>query len=112
MSWEYEGEGRKGEGIGVPILGSGGRDPHRSVTAVHSLHLDEGALLVVLVGETNEAVAATLAGHGIGHDLSRLARRESSLEERDQDVFIDLRTKIADEDAELGAAIVTVRGRY
>lgn len=100
------------EGRYLPVLGSGSRDPHRTIAAVNSLHLDEGTLLVVLVREANKSVAAALAGHGIGHDLGRLARGEASLEERDQDVFVDLGAKVANEDAVLGTAIVSIGGRH
>lgn len=100
------------EGRYLPVLGSGSRDPHRTIAAVDSLHLNERALLVVLVGEAHKSVAAALAGHGIGHDLSRLARGEASLEERNQDIFVDLGAEIANEDAVLGAAIVSIGGRH
>lgn len=96
----------------VPILGSGSRNPHRTVTAVDSLHLDERTLLVVFIGKAHEPVAAALARHGVGHDLGRLARGEASLEERDQDIFVDLGAKVADEDAVLGAAVVAIVGRH
>jgi hypothetical protein len=95
-----------GESVVTAVLGSSGRNAHRSVTTVNALHLNESALLVVLVREANETVAAALARHGVGHDLCRLARGETALEERDQDVLVDLRTKVADEDAVLGATIV------
>lgn len=94
------------EAVVATVLGGSSRDSHGSVTAVDSLHLNEGALLVVLVGEANEAVAAALTAHSIGHDLGRLARGETSLEERNQDVLVDLGTKVANENAVLGAAII------
>lgn len=96
----------------LPILGSGSRDPHRTVAAVDSLHFDKSTLLVVFVGEAHEAVAAALTGHGIRHDLGRLARREASLEERDQDILVDLGAEITDKDAVLRAAIVAIVGRH
>ncbi|KAI6750842.1 hypothetical protein HG530_014292 [Fusarium avenaceum] len=95
-----------GESVVAAVLGSSGRDAHRSVATVNALHLDESALLVVLVREANETVAAALARHSVGHDLCRLARGETALEERDQNVLVDLRTKVANEDAVLGATIV------
>lgn len=95
-----------GESVVATVLGGSGRDAHRSVAAVNTLHLDKSALLVVLVREANETVAAALARHGVGHDLCRLARGETTLEERDKNVLVDLRTKVANEDAVLGATIV------
>jgi hypothetical protein len=88
------------------VLGSSSRDTHRSVTAVDTLHLNKSTLLIVLVREANETVAAALARHGVGHDLGRLARRESSLEERNQDILVDLGAKVANENAVLGATII------
>lgn len=72
------------------------------------MHLDQGTLLIILIRESNEAVASALAGHGIRHDLGRLARGEASLEKRDQDVFINLGAEITNEDAILGATVITV----
>lgn len=92
----------------LPVLGGGSGDAHGAVAAVNALHLDKSALLVVLVGKTNKPIATTLAGHGIGHDLSRLAGWEARLEERNQNVFVDLRAEVTDEDAVLGAAVITV----
>jgi hypothetical protein len=91
----------------TPVLGGSSRDAHGSVAAVNALHLNESALLVVLVGEADETVASALAAHSIGHDLGRLARGEASLEEGNQDVLVDLRAKVANEDAVLGAAVIT-----
>jgi hypothetical protein len=97
---------REGGVINIPVLGRGSGDSHGTVAAVDTLHLDESALLIVLVRETDETVAAALAGHGIRHDLSRLAGGEAGLEERNQDVFVDLGTKVADKDAVLGTTVV------
>jgi len=94
------------ESLVTAVLGSSGRDSHRSVTAVNTLHLNQGALLVVLVGEPNEPVASALARHGIRHDLGRLARGEASLEKRDKHVFINLGAEVTNEDAILGATVV------
>ena len=91
----------------LPVLGSSRGDPHGPVAAVDTLHLDKGTLLVVLIREANEAVAAALARHGIGHDLGRLARREAGLEKGHKDVFIDLGAEIADEDGVLRTAVLT-----
>jgi hypothetical protein len=96
----------------IPVLGGGGRDPHRSVTAVNTLHLYKSTLLVVLIGETNKAIATALTRHGIGHDLGRLARGEASLEERNQDILVDLRSEIAHEDAVFGATVISVVFRH
>lgn len=92
----------------IPLLRRSSADPHGSVTAIDTLHLLESTLLITLLGEANEAVSAGLASVGVGHDLGRLARREASLEERHQDVLGNLRTKVANEDGELGAAVVAV----
>jgi hypothetical protein len=89
------------------VLRGGRGDAHGAVAAVDTLHLDEGALLVILIGKANEPVATALTGHGIGHDLSRLAGRETRLEQRNQDVFVDLGAKIADENTILGTSVVT-----
>jgi hypothetical protein len=94
------------ETVVATVLGGSSRDSHGSVTAVDSLHLNESALLVVLVREANETVAAALTAHGIGHDLGRLARGETSLEERNQDVLVDFGAKVTHENAVLGAAII------
>lgn len=96
----------------VPILGSGSRNPHRTVAAVDSLHLYERTLLVILIGKAHESIAAALSRHGVGHDLGRFARREPSLEERDQNILVDLGAKVAHEDAVLGSAVVAVVGRH
>lgn len=95
------------ESLITAVLGRSGRDSHRSVTAVNTLHLNQSSLLVVLVGESNETIASALARHGVRHDLCGLARGESSLEQRNQDIFVDLGTKIANEDAVLRATVVT-----
>jgi hypothetical protein len=68
-------------GLSLPVLRGGSGDSHGTVAAVDSLHLYESALLILLVRETHEAVAARLAGDRVGHDLSRLAAGETSLEE-------------------------------
>jgi hypothetical protein len=88
-------------------LGSGGRNAHGTVAAKDTLHLHEGTLLILLVGETNEAVATRLSGHGVGHNLSRLARREATLEERHQNELVNLGAEIANEDGILRATVIT-----
>ena len=80
------------------VLGGRGGDTHGAVAAVDALHLGESALLVTLIGEADEAVATRHAGDRISHDLGRLARWESGLEKRDQDIFVDLWAKITNED--------------
>lgn len=92
---------------GTLVLGGSGGDAHGAVATVNTLHLGESTLLVVLVGEANEAVAAGHAADGVGHDLSRLARGEAALEERDEDIFVHLRAEITDEDGVLGATVIT-----
>lgn len=95
---------------GALVLRGGGRDTHGAVAAVDTLHLSEGALLVVLVGEADEAVAAGHAADGVGHDLGGLARGETALEERDEDVFVHLRAEVTNEDGVLRATVVTAEG--
>ena len=89
------------------VLGGCGGDSHGAVTAVNTLHLGESALLVSLIGEADEAVATRHAGDRISHDLGRLARWESGLEERDQNIFVDLWAKVTNEDRELRATVIT-----
>jgi len=98
---------RASEAVITTVLGSSSRDSHRSVTAVNTLHLNQGTLLIVLVGEAHKAIASALAGHGIRHDLGRLARWEAGLEKRDQDVFVDLRAEVTHKDAVLGSTVIT-----
>jgi len=96
-----------GSHASVLVLGSGSRNAHGAVAAVDTLHLSQGALLVSLVRKSDETVAARKATDGVGHDLGRLARGETTLENADENVFVDLRAEVADEDGELGSAVVT-----
>jgi hypothetical protein len=73
------------------------RDTHGAIAAINTLHLNQGTLLVLLIRETDESIAARLAGHRVRHDLRRLARGEAALEEGHEDKLIDLRAEIADE---------------
>ena len=50
-----------GTGVLVLVLRSSSADAHGSVTAVDALHLGKGTLLVCLVGEADETVAARKA---------------------------------------------------
>jgi hypothetical protein len=95
-----------GRGTG-PAFGSSGGDAHGAVAAVDTLHFSQGAVLVLLIRETNEPIAARHSADGVGHDLCGLARREPRLEERDENVLVDLGAKIADENGVLGAAVIT-----
>ena len=90
----------------IPGLRSGGGDAHRAIAAVDALHLHEGALLVRLVAKADESISARLSSHRVGHDLRGLARRKTALEERNEDELVDLGAEVADEDRELGAAII------
>lgn len=92
------------------VLRSRSRDAHGTVAAVDTLHFAESTLLVILIRETDESVPTRHAADGIGHDLGGFARRESVLEQRNQDVFVDLGTKITNEDGELGATVITAMG--
>ena len=88
------------------VLGSRGADAHRPITAVNALHLSEGLLLVLLVGETNESVTTRHAADGVGHDLSRLGGGVLVLEELDEDKLGDLRAKVSNEDGVLRATLI------
>lgn len=90
----------------LPGLGGSGGDAHGTVAAKDALHLNEGTLLILLVGETNETVATRLSGHSVGHDLGRFAGRETSLEQGDQNELVNLRAKIANEDGILRATVI------
>ena len=88
------------------VLGSGGANAYRPITAVDALHLTESQLLVALVGEADETVASGKAADGVGHDLGGLARVVLGLEEGHEDVFVDLGAKVANEDGEFGTTVV------
>jgi len=88
------------------VLGSGGANAHRPITAVDALHLTKSQLLVALVGEADETVASGKTADRVGHDLGGLARVVLGLEEGHEDVFVDLWAKVADEDGEFGATVV------
>ena len=89
------------------VLGSCGADAHRAVAAVDSLHFSESALLLGLVGEPDEPIATRESADGVGHDLGRFAGVELGLEERKQDVFVHLRSQVADEDGVFRSAVIT-----
>lgn len=89
------------------VLGGSGGDTHGAVATVDTLHLGKSTLLVVLIGEANEAVTAGHAADRVGHDLGRLARGEAALEEGDEDVFVHLGAEVANEDRVLGATVIT-----
>lgn len=90
----------------VPVLRSGWRHTHRSITAVYALHLRQCSLLIVFVRKPNKSIASGLPGLLVCHDLRRLARWESSLEESDEDEFVHFVTQIANEDGIFRAAII------
>jgi hypothetical protein len=97
----------RGTSSAALVLGGGGADAHGPVAAVDALHLAKGKLLITLVGKTNEAVAPGETADRVGHDLGRLARVVLGLEQRHEDVLIDLGAEVADEDGELGTTVVT-----
>jgi len=88
-------------------LRCGGGNAHGTVAAVDSLHLRQGAVLVLLIREANESVSTRHSADGVGHDLGGLARREPRLEERNEDVFVNLGAKVTNEDGVLGTTIIT-----
>ena len=92
---------------GALVLGGSGGDAHGAVATVDTLHLGKGALLVVLVGETDETVATGHAADGVGHDLGGLARGEAALEEGNENVFVNLGAEVTNEDGVLGATVIT-----
>lgn len=51
------------------VLWGGSRDSHGSVAAVNALHLSKSALLVLLIGETDEAITTRHARDGVCHYL-------------------------------------------
>ena len=90
----------------LPVLGSSRRNTHGPVTAVNALHLKQSTLLVILVRETDKAVAPALTRHGVCHDLGALARREAGLEEGHENVFVNFRTQVSNKDGVLGTTII------
>ena len=75
------------------------------------MHLVKSTLLVAFVGESHKAIAARHARKRIGHDLSRLAGGEAALEERDQNVLVDFRAEVANEDRVFRATVVASIGK-
>lgn len=100
-----------GSNTGTLVLGGGSGDTHGAVAAVDTLHLSEGTLLVGLIREANETVATGHAADWVGHDLGGLARGETALEKRDKNVFVNLGTKVTNEDGVLGTTVITA-GRF
>lgn len=90
----------------VLVFGSCGRDPHRTVAAVDTLHFLERTLLVSFISEADEAVTTRETSDWVGHDLGGLARWESVLEDVDENIFIDLWAKVANKDAVFWAAVI------
>ena len=88
------------------VLGGRSTNAHGSVSTVHTLHLGESLLLVLLVGETNEAVTARHAADGVGHDLGRLGGCILVLEKLDKNKLGDLGAEISNEDGVLGATLI------
>lgn len=107
VAWHTAAHGTWSTASTALVLGSGRRNAHGPVAAVDALHLVESALLVSLIGKANEAVAPRQAANGVRHDFGRLARVVLALEERHEDVLIDLWAEITNEDGELGTTVVT-----
>lgn len=97
-------------GTAALVLGGGGGNAHGAVTAVHALHFIERLLLILFACESHETVAARHARDGVRHDLGGLARRVLVLKQLHKDKLVDLGTKIAHEDGELGSALVAAMG--
>ena len=55
------------------VLRSSRRDPHGAVSAIDTLHLGQGALLVTFIREANKAIPTRHSTDWIGHDLRGLA---------------------------------------
>lgn len=55
------------------ILRGSRRDPHGAIPAINTLHLGQGALLVIFIRKANEAVTTRHSANGIGHDLRGFA---------------------------------------
>lgn len=55
------------------ILGCSGRNTHRSIPTIDTLHLTQGELLIFLGGKSNKAIATRHARDGVGHDLCGFA---------------------------------------
>lgn len=106
-SWTRHTHATTRTNAGTLVLGSSSGNAHGTVAAVNALHLTQSTLLVVLVREANEAIAARHATDGVGHDLGGLARREATLEERNEDVFVDFRSEITDKDRVFRSTLIT-----
>ena len=91
------------------VLGRSRGNAHGTITAVHALHLGQSTLLIRLVGEANKAVATRHATDGVCHDLGGLAGWKAVLEEGHENVFVDLGTKVADENGVLGSTVVAAK---
>lgn len=89
------------------VLGCGSGDSHWSVAAVDTLHLSQSALLILLIGKTNETVTARHSRDWVGHDLCRLAGWKACLEKGNEDVFVDFWSEITDEDGEFWSTVIT-----
>lgn len=90
---------------GLVLWGSSG-NAHWTVAAVDALHLGQSALLIHLLRESDESVAAGEAVDGVGHDLGGFARWEARLEEGNQDVLVDLWSQVTNEDGELWGSVI------
>lgn len=93
------------------VLWGSSADTHWSVAAVHTLHFGQGALLITFLREAYKSIATRHSRDRIGHYLGRLARRESALEQRNQDIFINLWPKITNKDRKLWSTIITSVGK-
>ena len=91
------------------VLGGGSGDTHGAVAAVDTLHLTQSTLLVILIGEADKAITTGHSTDGVGHYLGRLARWESALEKGNEDIFVHLRTQVANENGVLGTTVIAAR---
>jgi hypothetical protein len=89
------------------VLGGRSRDSHRSVSAVDTLHLGQGALLLLFAAKPHESITARHSSDWIRHDFGRLARLELVLKQSQEDKLVDVRTEVADEYGILRTPVIT-----
>ena len=88
-------------------LRSRSRDAHRAVTTVDSLHFGQSTILVLLIGEPDEAISTRHSRNRVGHDFGRLARGEAVLEQRDKNKLVHFWAEVANKDGVFRWAVLT-----